>query len=161
MTGHDLKPLLLLLTVACIVACNPRKSDVSVVSSDELRALVGGTVEEIEVLAIAEDANTTVTTAETISDHFHVKLDVRRPALSGPEINSLVQALRSTSCRSKSDAVDVRTAIIFWGTDHKKLKAFYYGSQGHGGQIDDGAPCDLSPGLYKWAHRQLAPVLGP
>lgn len=156
------KSVALLLISICLLGCGDhRKSDVvSVVSTSELAELAGGNVQEIEILGIAEDANTSFSTPDTISDHYHVRLEIRKPALSGAEIRGLIAALRSTTCTSSGDPVDVRTAIVFWGADHKKLKGFYYGSQGHGGQIDHGAPCQLGPGLYKWAQGQLAPALG-
>lgn len=115
-------------------------------------------VRRIEILAIPRDVQILGISAEHIEDRYFVKLDLRGAAVA-PEVKGLDQALADTECAPANRRQDdVRTAIIFYDIDNKKIRSFYYELGDGLGQVDE-TPCRLGPGLLNWARNLLPETL--
>jgi hypothetical protein len=144
----------LVATVGLLCSCSGRGGDAQTNGDLRLSLRTGG-VEEVEVFAIAEGANMSAWVNPTmLTTQYHLKLDIRKPALSEDEVSRLDRALARTECRPSADRPDIRTGVIFVGTGGSWVRGFYYGPHGDKGQVDD-HPCDLGAGLYEWARSRL------
>jgi hypothetical protein len=111
-------------------------------------------VAEIDVFEIPSTVSTpSDVTAEQLERGSHAELRLRGGALPD-HLDDLDHALATTECKKSAPAVDLRTAVIFLDSNHKKIRSFYYGMNGKGGQIDQ-VPCELTQGLYRWARKYL------
>lgn len=94
-------------------------------------------------------------TPEMLEHGYQAKYELRAAALHD-QTEKLQEALANTDCEGNlSTNLDLRTAIIFFGADQKRLRSFYYGLGGRDGQIDDKF-CHLGPGLYRWVHKTFS-----
>lgn len=92
-------------------------------------------------------------TQETLEQRYHQKLDLRAGAFLG-HIDDLDQALSETKCEQSAEKSDLRTGIVFFDPSGARVRSFYYGVDPSIGAVD-GAPCRLSPALYRWVRKQL------
>jgi len=108
----------------------------------------------IEVFQIPAGIETPVAvTPDSIEQKYHAKFELRASSLLS-EADALDRALADTDCRASTQAVNVRTAILFFGEAGTKVRGFYYSTDGWSDQVD-GTPCKLGRGLLKWAQKRL------
>jgi hypothetical protein len=146
--AHHFRKLFSLLTLM-LIACNSGQANKDLRFTLSVRG-----VEKITILEVPKTVSVPVMlTADKLESRYHRKLDLGKSEVLD-QTEKLDRALGATECKPAAAATDLRTAVIFLGPDNKRIKTFYYGSDGKGGQVDS-QPCDLSPGLYQWVRERL------
>lgn len=142
---------LFLIALLSLIACG--KHD----ANNDLRVQLG--ISSVQAVTVYEIPRTVSSprdmTPDMLEHGYQAKYELRAGVLHD-QTEKLQEALANTDCEGNASTnLDLRTAVIFFGSDQKRLRSFYYGLGGEDGQIDN-KTCHLGPGLYRWVRKTFS-----
>ncbi len=97
-------------------------------------------------------------TPERLEQLYRYKLEIREVRQSS-EWKWLLQQLRQTSLTPSGREYDLRTAVLLFDKDGRRIASVYFDQFGAGGTIN-GKSGMISGGIYRWAKSLLKSVAG-
>jgi hypothetical protein len=141
--------LLIAILVACL-ACTSR-ADTRLLSK---YVIVPGAVDRVEILYFPERILTrTGLTPEMLERQYRYKLEIREfgECLQRQE---LVKALQGSTFLQGDRQYDLRTAVLLYDKDGKRILSLYFDQSGRRGMINRD-PASTSSDVYRWAKSMI------
>jgi hypothetical protein len=141
------------LTIATLVAylaCTSR-ADTRLLSK---YAIVPEAVDRVEILYFPERILTrSALTPDMLEKQYQYKLEIRQfgECLQRQE---LVDALQGTALSHGDRQYDLRTAVLLYGKDGKRMLSLYFDHSGMRGMINR-EPISMSNDVYHWAKSMI------
>ena len=108
-----------------------------------------GTISKMEVLQMPSDILTrTRNMPEMLEKQFHHKLMFQLVRGSSPLVK-LTKAAKSASANPQAEAADLRSAILFYSDEGKRIGAICFNARGTRGYVDD-TSVSFTGGLFPW-----------
>jgi hypothetical protein len=116
-------------------------------------------IERVEILYFPERVEVRAAlTPERLEQLYRYKLEIRDVRQS-PEWERLLHQLQQTSLTESGREYDLRTAVLLFDKDGRRIASVYFDQFGAAGTIN-GKSGTISGGIYHWAKSLLKGVAG-
>jgi len=146
--------LLSVLTIALIAATGTGCSQATRAKSLSAYGIVPEGIERVEILYLPERILTRAAlTPEMLERQYKYKVEIRDFAAS-IQRQQLITTVRETSVSPSNRSFDLRTAVLLYDNNGKRLLSLYFAKSGRNGVVNRES-VSTSDDVYRWAKSMM------